>query len=230
MSLVNEGLTGSSSRLWKLVEERSQISARTRAGVAADAARTSELAAIDQRIWDLFGEEWAIMFTDLSGFSRQVAEFGILHFLQIIHEQHKLLLPIVDEHDGLLIKSEGDSYLLLFRRPERALACARRMQLATVAYNHGRRPEERILLCVGIGFGRVLRIGDVDVWGREVNFASKLGEDTAKAGEVLVTGAVREALSEAELLEARAGAASLRFEDVGPGMVPEERVLSAFWE
>ena len=25
---------------------------------------------IDQRIWDLFGEEWAILFTDLSGFSK----------------------------------------------------------------------------------------------------------------------------------------------------------------
>ncbi len=41
---------------------------------------------IDKRIWDLFGEKWAVMFTDLSGFSRQVAEFGIVHFLQVIYE------------------------------------------------------------------------------------------------------------------------------------------------
>lgn len=25
---------------------------------------------IDEKIWDTFGEEWAVMFTDLSGFSR----------------------------------------------------------------------------------------------------------------------------------------------------------------
>ena len=25
---------------------------------------------IDQRIWDLFGEEWCILFTDLAGFSK----------------------------------------------------------------------------------------------------------------------------------------------------------------
>lgn len=25
---------------------------------------------IDEKIWDAFGEEWAVMFTDLSGFSR----------------------------------------------------------------------------------------------------------------------------------------------------------------
>ena len=76
----------SQSRLWSLIEERCQP--------GADVAR------IDQRIWDLFGEEWAVMFTDLSGFSRRVEEFGILHFLQIIHEQHKILLPIVEKHDG----------------------------------------------------------------------------------------------------------------------------------
>ncbi len=29
---------------------------------------------IDARIWDLFGEEWAVMFTDLAGFSRNVGE------------------------------------------------------------------------------------------------------------------------------------------------------------
>ena len=39
----------------------------------------ADLARIDQRIWDLFGEEWAVMFTDLAGFSRQVEAFGIIH-------------------------------------------------------------------------------------------------------------------------------------------------------
>ena len=52
-------LKGSVARLWKLVDERMQHGA--------------DVAAIDRRIWDLFGQEWAIVFTDLSGFSRQVA-------------------------------------------------------------------------------------------------------------------------------------------------------------
>jgi adenylate cyclase len=195
-----DGLKVSQARLWKLVEERSQSSA--------------DLNAIDRRIWDLFGEEWAVMFTDLSGFSRKVAEFGIIHFLQVIHEQRKLLLPIVESHDGLLIKEEGDSFLILFRRAQRAYECAIGMQRATEHYNQRRKPEEQILLCVGIGFGDVLRIGDSDVWGREVNAASKLGEDTAKSGEILVTGAARAALGELK---------SIRFEDIGVGFSEDER-------
>jgi adenylate cyclase len=36
----------------------------------------------------------------------------------------------------------------------------------------------------------VLKIGDHDVFGQEVNSASKLGEDIAKSGEILVTESV----------------------------------------
>ena len=180
--MADPDLKGSEARLWALVE------ARTHPG--ADTAR------IDQRIWDLFGEDWAIMFTDLSGFSRQVAAFGIIHFLQVIFEKKRLLLPIVAAHDGILIKVEADSFLIIFKRPERALQCAIEMQHACQKLNHRRLPEEQVLLCLGIGFGRILRIGDSDVFGQEVNAASKLGEDTAKANEILVTSAVREAIGQ----------------------------------
>jgi len=174
-----EDLKGSAARLWKLVAERAEPGADT--------------PSIDRRIWDLFGEDWAIMFTDLAGFSRQVAAFGILHFLQIIWEQQRVLLPIVGDHDGILVKIEADSFLILFRRPERALTCAVAMQRAAQAESSKKRPEERVLLCIGIGYGRILRIGDTDVFGAEVNAASKLGEDRAKQDEILVTGAVRAA-------------------------------------
>lgn len=178
-SALDNDLKGSEVRLWNLIEERTHP--------GADVAR------IDERIWDLFGEEWTVMFTDLSGFSRNVAKFGIIHFLQVIFEQKRLLLPIAARNDGILIKVEADSFLIIFKRPASALRCAVEMQLACQDYNRGRVAEEQVLLCVGIGFGKLLRIGDTDVYGQEVNAASKLGEDTAKANEILVTAAVRAA-------------------------------------
>ncbi len=42
----------------------------------------------------------------------------------------------------------------------------------------------------------MLKIGDTDVFGEEVNFASKLGEDTADPWEILVTESVKNAVSE----------------------------------
>lgn len=176
---TDDDLKGSEVRLWHLIEER------TRAG--ADTER------IDQRIWDLFGEEWAVMFTDLAGFSRQVAAFGIIHFLQEIFEQKRLLLPIAARHDGILIKVEADSFLIIFKRVASALRCAVAMQHACQRFNAQRPAESQVLLCVGVGHGRILRIGDLDVFGHEVNAASKLGEDVARADEILVTQAVRDA-------------------------------------
>lgn len=168
------GASASEERLEKLIEER------LKPGI--------DKKQIDDRIWDLFGEEWAVMFTDLSGFSRGVAEFGIIHFLQVIYESQRLLIPVIDQFDGILLKMEGDSMLVIFKRASKAINCAINMQKILNSYNHDKPDTDKVLLCVGIGFGEMLRIGDRDVFGAEVNAASKLGEDTAKAGEILVTG------------------------------------------
>ncbi|MFA6028571.1 MAG: adenylate/guanylate cyclase domain-containing protein [Elusimicrobiota bacterium] len=179
--------SASQDRLEKLVAERLRPGA--------------DKTLIDRRIWDLFGEEWAVMFTDLSGFSRKVEEFGIIHFLQTIFESERIFIPCIDRHDGILLKTEGDSLLVLFRSASKAIACAVEMQRTAKGYNAGRTDAEKILLCVGLGFGKVLKIGDHDVFGAEVNAASKLGEDTAQAWDVLVTEGLRNAAGSAHAFE-----------------------------
>ena len=136
------------------------------------------------------------MFTDLAGFSRQVAKFGIIHFLQTIFEQQRTLVPIVERHGGVVIKVEADSLLILFPAPREALVCAVEMQRACYALNANCDPEHHLVLCVGIGHGRLLRLGDDDVFGHEVNLASKLGEDTAVGHEILTTRAARQAIGD----------------------------------
>lgn len=155
--------------------------------------------AVDAHIWDLFGETWAVMFTDLSGFSRRVAEFGIIHFLQIIYESQRVFVPCLDEYGGILLKVEADSMLVIFRKVRRAVECAIAMQRAAKEYNRGRPEEEQLLLCLGLGYGAMLRVGDHDVFGAEVNAASKLGEDTARAWEILVTQNVKDIVDREEI-------------------------------
>jgi class 3 adenylate cyclase len=173
---------GSQARLWKLIDERTQHGA--------------DVEAIDARIWELFGEEWAVLITDLAGFSRNTAAFGIIHFLQIIYEHRKLLLPVIEKNGGLVVKTEADNLMSLFRQPSSALRCAVEMQRTCQAVSERRKPEEKILLCAGIGWGRLLRVADTDIWGAEVNAASKLGEDTACANEILVTRSARDAIGD----------------------------------
>ena len=92
----------------------------------------------------------------------------------------------------------------------KALDCAVAMQRTLKAYNRDKADEERVLLCVGLGYGAMLRIGDSDVYGVEVNAASKLGEDQAKAWEILATETVR---TQAQ------GMKGLRFEPLAEGPV-----------
>src|SRR5512145_826520 len=96
---------------------------------------------IDNRIWDLFGETWCIMFTDLSGFSRGVEKFGIIHFLQTIHESERIFIPVIDEHDGILLKVEGDSFLVIFRNVQKAISASIAMQKVSQQYNHTKSDE-----------------------------------------------------------------------------------------
>lgn len=156
----------------------------------------ADVAAIDAEIIARFGRTLAVMFTDLVGFSRVVEAFGIIHFLQLIQESEALFQPLICAHGGRCLKHEGDSLLVVFETPTQALAASRAMVQATQAANNPERaPEDRIEVCIGLGYGTVLCIDDSEVWGAEVNAASKLGEDTAKGGEIWVTDSFREAIA-----------------------------------
>lgn len=175
-------ISSAEERLERLIQERIKTG--------------SDKESIDQRIWDLFGEQWTVMCTDLAGFSRQVSDFGIIHFLQTIVESQRIFVPVIDRYEGILLKVEADSLLLIFRSTTKAVECAVAMRKTATNYNVGRPDTEQILICFGIGVGNMLRIGEHDVYGDQVNAASKLGEDTAKAGDILVTDAVRRACSD----------------------------------
>ena len=101
-------VSASEDRLQKLIAERLEPGA--------------DKESIDRRLWDLFGEEWCIMTTDLMGFSRSVARFGIIHYLQTLYESERLLVPIVEQYDDIMLKMEGDSFLVIFRNVRKAFS------------------------------------------------------------------------------------------------------------
>lgn len=201
-------------------ETSTRVSERMLEKLIGDRMRSgADRSAIDEKIWTLFGEEWAVMFTDLSGFSRGVEKFGIIHFLQMIYEFNELFIPLIEDHNGIVLKTEGDSLLVVFRDPVDALKSAVEMEERLKTFNQGRAPEETILLCVGLGWGKVLKIGDSDVFGAEVNAASKLGEDTAKGYEILVTDQFR------QRVESQVGWKFEPIAEIPPGAKAAHKVL-----
>src|SRR5687767_10035918 len=107
---------------------------------------------------------------------------------------HRLTLPIVAAHDGEVVKREADNLLAVFDDPERAVEAAVAMIQATGAVPVEGGPSFRF--SIGIDYGELLLINDVDCFGDAVNLAHKLGEDIARPGEVLITQRVREQLKQ----------------------------------
>ncbi len=144
---------------------------------------------IDAKIRETFGETHAIMVMDMSGFSRLTIKFGIIHFLAMIHRMNQIAMPTVEEHGGTVIKFEADNAFAIFSDVEQAVdACIdiiKRLEAANTML-----PEELDMHGkFGIGYGEVLIIEDGDMYGSEVNLASKLGEDLASRNEILLTEA-----------------------------------------
>ena len=69
--------------------------------------------------------------------------------------------------------------------------------------NRSRPEDERFRFSYGIGYGDVIEL-EGDVFGLEVNMASKLGEDLAKPGEALLTPAAAAGLDPRTLRRVKA--------------------------
>jgi class 3 adenylate cyclase len=80
------------------------------------------------------------------------------------------------------------------------------LQRSVQAANARRPAGSRLEVCIGIGWGKLLRIGTEDIHGDQMNLACKLGEDIARPRQILLTEAAYE---EVHRLKAAGG---LRFE------------------
>jgi len=155
-------------------------------------------ATIDRWIRDEFEQELCVVFTDMESFSSRSVKGGIISAVSLVFEQREISDPVVEAHGGKVLKSIGDSLLLVFPTPAQGLAALLEMRERLAAHDRGLPLDRHVSVGAGLGFGPVLRVADEDVFGVEVNHASRLGEDTAKAGEIYVTGPARAGLGEVE--------------------------------
>ena len=153
----------------------------------SQAEDTAERKIIETALWETYGQEQAVFVLDMSGFSRLTRKYGIIHYLSMVRRMQLTTGPIVKSFDGYMIKYDADNCFALFPAPLNAVNAAIAMQHAFDAANILTADDLDIRIGCGIDFGRILVIGSEDCFGDAVNRASKLGEDVAEAGDILVT-------------------------------------------
>jgi len=159
--------------------------------------------AIAQEIASVFGQDKAILVLDMSGFSRTTHRHGIVSFLLMIHQMRLIACPCITNHAGIMVKAEADNLFCLFDTVADAVRAARDITQRLDTVNLVLPEDRRLYASVGIGFGHVLNIEDKDLFGNEVNLASKLGEDVAGQGAVLLTPEAFSHLQETGDIQAR---------------------------
>jgi len=148
---------------------------------------TEERHSIEETLWGEYGAEYAVFVLDMSGFSMLTRKYGIVHYLSMVRRMQLTTEPIVKSYGGFMIKYEADNCFAVFPDPLSAVNAAIAMQHAFSAANLLTSEDLDIHISCGIDFGKILIIGHEDCFGDPVNRASKIGEDLAAAGEILIT-------------------------------------------
>lgn len=127
------------------------------------------------------------MILDMSGFTRMTQTGNLIAYLLMINQMKRLSLPCVEAAGGILVKAEHDNLTCLFDDVASALETGREITSRLGSANVVLPAERELYISIGIGHGRILNVENGDIYGDEVNLASKLGEDIAEKGEVLLT-------------------------------------------
>ena len=153
----------------------------------SDIADADEQESARSKIWKEFGVEGAVFISDMASFSSTSRKVGVCHFLKLIHRARQIIAPLIANNNGTLLKCDADNCYAFFEKTDDAIQAGFDINAALFKSNADYRMEEQIYLSVGIDYGRVLLIDDIDFFGDPVNTASKLGEDLAVKSETLVT-------------------------------------------
>jgi class 3 adenylate cyclase/pimeloyl-ACP methyl ester carboxylesterase len=123
-----------------------------------------------------------VLFTDIVGSTARAAALGAPAWRQLLDSHDRVVREQLRRFRGLEIKTTGDGFLASFDGPARAIRCARAITGAVGG--------------LGVEVRAGLHTGECDVRGEDlgglaVHIASRVGS-MAKAGEVLVSGTVKD--------------------------------------
>lgn len=135
------------------------------------------------------GEEIAVMFSDIRGFTSYTARKGdhAAYRLSQLHET--LLKEKIEEREGIIVKTMGDGIMAAFTRPSEGIKAAVKIQREIRSHNKGS-PKEPIDVGIGLASGTPI-MTEIDLIGHSVNLSQRISS-LAKGGQILVTKKVKD--------------------------------------
>ncbi len=135
-----------------------------------------------------------IMFTDLKG-STSIAETeGDMVSRMLIKEHNDIVMPAIQQNNGVFIKSIGDGTLSTFENALDAVRAAVRIQRGMDELNMAQKFKIPVLMRIGLHSGMCI-VEKNDIFGDAVNTASRF-ESSATPGDIFMSEDTYNALSD----------------------------------
>src|SRR5215471_20209132 len=170
-----------------------------------------------------------IFFSDIRGFTDYTEEFGDEAASRIVHEQDTIIRSQIEAYGGVVVKTQGDSFMVAFSAARGAILCAIAIQRIVAQANRDL-TGPRIAIGIGINTGEPIRQEDGDYIGGTVNLAARICA-AAGAGQILVAESTRYVAGRIELRRSDGGVVEYR--DLGlhelKGFPEAKRLFEVGW-
>jgi adenylate cyclase len=131
----------------------------------------------------------AIAFSDIEDSTAHNEALGDRGWVKVLERHNRLIEKFVGDHDGYVVKNQGDGFMMAFADAGQAVLCGVDVQRALL---ESAERWEGIRVRIGVHVGPSVRRGD-DLFGRNVAMAARVAEQ-ADGGEILVSESVRDAI------------------------------------
>lgn len=128
-----------------------------------------------------------IFASDVVGFSKMMGTDEV-NTLKILNERRQVIDEIIENHDGIIFGSAGDSVIAEFASPIKAAEAAVETQVKMNAMNQDQKEPDKMVFRVGINIGDVM-VTENNLFGDAVNIAARL-EAAAKPSGICVSQTV----------------------------------------
>lgn len=127
----------------------------------------------------------AVLCADVADYSRMMDTAEEETHKQLMWLWASVVTPLVEKHEGRIVKFTGDGFLACFNSAVTAVNCALKIQESTYRSQRQHDPDRQIKFRIGATIDSVI-IEDNDIFGIAVNTASRL-QQIATPGAILVS-------------------------------------------
>ncbi|QFR39141.1 DUF697 domain-containing protein [Candidatus Gracilibacteria bacterium 28_42_T64] len=139
----------------------------------------------------------AVLFTDIKDFTLKTSLMTQVQINTLLSKQDEIIFPIIKKYFGKIVKSIGDSYMIVFEKPENALQTSIEIQKKLEKYNSQIELNlYKIELRISADYGsleREVTINGEDYFGDSVNVASRLQNKTPE-NKIFISGGLWNAI------------------------------------